>query len=75
MAKCPSEIAFLISLGAKQSPIALYLILVFFSSDKNNIISVENSETASYYFDKDILKYIMLEKGIINEIKYFYKTR
>jgi lipopolysaccharide export system permease protein len=41
---------------------------VFFSSGKSDIISVENSKTASYYFDKDNRKYIMLKEGIINEI-------
>ena len=41
---------------------------IFFSSDNELTTSVENSETASYYFDKDDRKHIMLKEGIINEI-------
>ena len=39
---------------------------IFFSSDNELTTSVENSETASYYFDKDDRKHIMLKEGIIN---------
>jgi len=41
---------------------------IFFSADNHPITSVENSETASYYFDKYNRKHIILKEGIINEI-------
>ena len=41
---------------------------IFFSTDRKTMASVENSETASYYFNKDNQKFIMLKEGVISEI-------